>query len=320
VDALGAERLAVVLGNALEAKRADGAVRRKHVHELADERRPPARRALSLLAVERADAAAEDEGGEVSGHRNRFAAVTAVPPAAALRPRVRAVRSPERPPNFPEFADGPATVWVEFCCGFRIFVMIRTILGRAEMDTYSAGTLAGAGCFRCGACGYAVALHELDQVPACPHCGGEDFRRSSIFGELSLAEPIGSPVESPDWLEEAREALVTEGDYLAYETDDRVRVVALQEGWTRVGRSLSAHIRFDDPTVSRRHALVHRQDGSVRVLDDRSLNGLFVNGERIDLRELHDGDELQIGRFRLYYIGLTDTEVREPRDVGTAVA
>jgi predicted RNA-binding Zn-ribbon protein involved in translation (DUF1610 family) len=206
---------------------------------------------------------------------------------------------------------------------FRIsdfFVIIRTILRSKTMDTFSAGTLAGAGCFRCGTCGYAVALQELDEVPACPHCGGEDFKRSSIFGELSLAEPIGThEVESPDWLDEAREALTTEGDYLAFETDERVRVVSLQEGWTRVGRSLSAHIRFDDPTVSRRHALVQRQDGTVRVLDDRSLNGLFVNGERVDLRELEDGDELQVGRFRLYYISLAGAQAERRDDFRTAV-
>jgi pSer/pThr/pTyr-binding forkhead associated (FHA) protein len=81
-------------------------------------------------------------------------------------------------------------------------------------------------------------------------------------------------------------------------------VISLQQGWTRVGRSLSAHIRFEDPTVSRRHALVHRQDGVVRILDDRSLNGVFVNGERIEMRELEDGDELQVGRYRIYLISL----------------
>src|ERR671920_1255830 len=69
------------------------------------------------------------------------------------------------------------------------------------LDTFAAGTLAGAGCFRCRSCGFAVALHERDEVPACPHCGGEDFRRSSIFGELELREPSGQPaVEAPDWL------------------------------------------------------------------------------------------------------------------------
>jgi pSer/pThr/pTyr-binding forkhead associated (FHA) protein len=127
-----------------------------------------------------------------------------------------------------------------------------------------------------------------------------------MFGEFSRAEPIGDREDTPDWLQEAREALVAIGDYLAYEDDDRVRVVTLQEGWTRVGRSLSARIRFDDPTVSRRHALVHRQDGGVRILDDRSLNGVFVNGSRVDMRELTDRDEVVIGRFRLHYIGLRE--------------
>jgi pSer/pThr/pTyr-binding forkhead associated (FHA) protein len=127
-----------------------------------------------------------------------------------------------------------------------------------------------------------------------------------MFGELSLAEPVGDREADPDWLEEAREALVASGDYLAYEDDERVRVVTIQEGWTRVGRSLSARIRFDDPTVSRRHALVHRHDGAVRILDDRSLNGVFVNGSRVDMRELADGDEVAVGRFHLHYISLRE--------------
>jgi hypothetical protein len=149
-----------------------------------------------------------------------------------------------------------------------------------------------------------VALHELDEVPTCPHCEGEDFRRSSLFAELSLAEPNGPASDEPDWLPEARDALVADGDYIAYEDDDRVRVVSLQEGWTRVGRSLAAHIRFDDPTVSRRHALIHRQEDGARILDDRSLNGVFVNGARVDMRELEDGDQVAIGRFSLHYIRL----------------
>jgi hypothetical protein len=180
------------------------------------------------------------------------------------------------------------------------------MLGSGEpFDSFSTGTLAGAGCFRCETCGFAVALHECDEVPGCPHCGGEEFKRSSIFGELSVAQPTGpTDVEHPDWLGEARGALDDEGDYLAFEIDGRLRVVALSGDWTRIGRSLSADIRFDDPTVSRRHAMVHRQDGSARILDDRSLNGVFVNGERTEMGELCDGDELTIGRFRLYFLSL----------------
>jgi predicted RNA-binding Zn-ribbon protein involved in translation (DUF1610 family) len=178
------------------------------------------------------------------------------------------------------------------------------LMGSGEpFGSFSAGTLAGAGCFRCESCGFAVALHECDEVPDCPHCGGEEFKRSSIFGELSVAEPSGpNEVEHPGWLRETRDALDPVGDYMAFDVDGQVRVVSLGKDWTRIGRSLSADIRFDDPTVSRRHAMVHRQEGNVRILDDRSLNGVFVNGERTDMSQLEDGDELTIGRFRLYFL------------------
>src|SRR3954466_5298190 len=136
-------------------------------------------------------------------------------------------------------------------------VMIRTMLARESLDTFNSGTLAGAGCFRCEECGFAIALHEMDEVPECPHCGGTAFKRGSIFGDLAPAEPISMPAgDVPGWLGEAREARIEPGSSLAYEAD-RLRVAALQDGWTRVGRSLSAHVRFDDPTVSRRHALTH---------------------------------------------------------------
>jgi DNA-directed RNA polymerase subunit RPC12/RpoP len=170
------------------------------------------------------------------------------------------------------------------------------------MEAYTAGTLAGTGSFHCESCGYAIALHERDVVPACPRCSSERFARSSMFAVEDTAS-WGSPeVERPEWLEPARDSLVTRGDYLAYDDGERVRVVPLQEGWTRVGRSLAAHIRFDDPTVSRRHALIHREGDAIRVLDDRSLNGVWVNGERVDWRELEDSDELTLGRFRLYLV------------------
>jgi pSer/pThr/pTyr-binding forkhead associated (FHA) protein len=95
--------------------------------------------------------------------------------------------------------------------------------------------------------------------------------------------------------------------------------VQLQEGWTRIGRSLAAHVRFDDPTVSRRHALIHREAGGARILDDRSLNGVFLNGERVDWHELEDGDEILIGRFRLYFISLAGESLSEaPEGVGSA--
>ncbi len=99
-------------------------------------------------------------------------------------------------------------------------------------------------------------------------------------------------------------------------------VVALTQEWTRVGRSLAADIRFDDPTVSRRHALLVRQPDGVRVLDDRSLNGVFVNGERIEWRMLEDGDEIVVGRYRLRFLsvpagGISPTPAGEGEQLAT---
>jgi predicted nucleic acid-binding Zn-ribbon protein len=183
------------------------------------------------------------------------------------------------------------------------------------MEAFSSGTLAGAGSFRCDSCGFAVALHERDAVPSCPECGGASFRRASLFGE-EVRAPRHHDVESaPDWIEEAREALVRAGDYLAFEDGERVRVVPLQDGWTRIGRSLSAHVRFDDPTVSRRHALLYRDAAGARILDDRSLNGVFRNGDRVEHAELDDGDEIAVGRFRLFFMSLAMQ--REETTAGT---
>ena len=179
------------------------------------------------------------------------------------------------------------------------------------MHTVVSGTLAGAGTFRCETCAYPVALLERDQIPPCPRCGSSEFRRSSIFSDRTDEHAeLAAVSERPDWLEETRAALADQGDYLAFEQDGQVRVVALQEGFTRIGRSLAAHVRFDDPTVSRRHVVIHREGERVRVLDDRSLNGVFVNGERCDWHELADGDEIMIGRFRIYFMSLTGVRGR----------
>jgi pSer/pThr/pTyr-binding forkhead associated (FHA) protein len=108
--------------------------------------------------------------------------------------------------------------------------------------------------------------------------------------------------ERPSWVDEARAGLTVPGKYLAYEESGRHVVVAISREWTRIGRSLAADVRFDDATVSRRHALVVNQAEGVRVLDDRSLNGIYVNGNRVEWSPLADGDELTIGRHSLFYM------------------
>ncbi len=77
--------------------------------------------------------------------------------------------------------------------------------------------------------------------------------------------------------------------------------VGVPEGTTRIGRSAAAQVCLEDASVSRRHAMLVREGDSVRVLDDRSLNGVWVNGERVRARELRDGDVLRIGRHELRF-------------------
>jgi hypothetical protein len=152
-----------------------------------------------------------------------------------------------------------------------------------------------------------LSLSENDQLPDCPRCGDSEYRRDSIFearqehGQTAeMALPAAASI--PPWLEAARAKLTRPGRYIALcDEDGEIEVFPIAQGWTRIGRSATADIRLDDPSVSRRHALiVSEKPDSLRVLDDRSLNGVFLNGQIVEWGRLADGDELAIGRFRLF--------------------
>ncbi len=169
------------------------------------------------------------------------------------------------------------------------------------MESLTSGTMAGTGAFRCESCGYVVTLAATEKLGVCPSCGESDFARASLFaaGRFQHSQEAGTD-ERTEILRRAREAAVPGAvAHVAFLDGDELQVVPLTQETTRVGRGLSTEIRFEDPTVSRRHALfVLREDG-LHVLDDRSLNGVFVDGERITSRRLEDGDEIVIGRHRL---------------------
>ena len=195
------------------------------------------------------------------------------------------------------------------------------------VESLSAGTFVGSGSFRCQRCGYALTLEGSDVLEPCPSCGGQTFLRASLFSTERIAHSEGQPTEAtlveapaPDLgerLAQARAAIDKAGEYLVYEEGDELRTVPLAREWTRIGRSLAADLRFDDPTVSRRHALIVRHPDGVRLLDDRSLNGVFVNGARIDGRLLQDGDEIIVGRYRLSFLRVgAEAEVTPPAGSG----
>jgi len=150
-----------------------------------------------------------------------------------------------------------------------------------------------------------VSFEPAESIPKCPNCGGTNFRRASMFEQPTLKTiAITRPTAKPaDWLDDVRDSIAEAGKYLAMFADGRTRVIELGDGWSRIGRSRSADIRLDDPTVSRRHAVIVRTpEEDLRVLDDRSMNGIYVNGEPVDWSPLADGDELQIGRYTLNVI------------------
>jgi hypothetical protein len=172
-------------------------------------------------------------------------------------------------------------------------------------DVHEAGVAAEAGSFICLDCEFPVSLRPGEEIPECANCGGTRFRRASLFeqpttGNISLQRHV---VEPEGWLERVRSMIGQAGKYLAMFADGRKRVIKLDQGWSRIGRSRSADIRLDDPTVSRRHAVVvQTPEGDLRVLDDRSLNGIYVNDEKVDWSVITDGDCLQVGRYSLHVI------------------
>jgi pSer/pThr/pTyr-binding forkhead associated (FHA) protein/DNA-directed RNA polymerase subunit RPC12/RpoP len=188
------------------------------------------------------------------------------------------------------------------------------------MDSVTAGTFVGAGSFRCERCDYTLTLEGSDLLSECPGCGNRTFVRASLFSTERIdTEHAGAtllrpaPADHDEQLAAARDEIEEPGEYLCYEEGGELHTVALKREWTRIGRSLAADVRFDDPTVSRRHALIVRQPDGVRLLDDRSLNGVFVNGARVDGRTLKDGDEIIVGRYRLSFVSVhDDADSRSP--------
>jgi pSer/pThr/pTyr-binding forkhead associated (FHA) protein len=105
------------------------------------------------------------------------------------------------------------------------------------------------------------------------------------------------PVDIDEVVERAGAALVIRagggraGESFTIE-DDRVSI----------GRSPDAGVFLDDVTVSRNHALLVRRRDGLYIDDLGSLNGTYVNRRRIESHRLEDGDELQVGKFKLTYL------------------
>jgi hypothetical protein len=96
------------------------------------------------------------------------------------------------------------------------------------------------------------------------------------------------------------------GHYLAFGDGNGVaHLLPIDAKVIHLGRAGTADVRFEDPRVSRRHAILVRYGRHVRVLDDRSSTGTFVNGARVIATDLAEGDVVRLGP-----VGFTYTVVR----------
>jgi pSer/pThr/pTyr-binding forkhead associated (FHA) protein len=91
------------------------------------------------------------------------------------------------------------------------------------------------------------------------------------------------------------------GRYLVVQDGDEERLLRVAPGVTHIGRGWGAELRLEDHAVSRRHAILVNRSRGLRILDDRSANGTFVNGRRIADEVLTDGDVIVLGSVVLAY-------------------
>src|SRR5271166_2615718 len=109
-----------------------------------------------------------------------------------------------------------------------------------------------------------------------------------------LDERVRHRAESTDPLEPGR--------YVEVQGPDRTLTIPLSGEVVHIGRGLAADLRLDESSVSRRHAILVPRAGGARILDDRSSNGTFVNGRRVQQAELSNGDVIVVGRVLLRYL------------------
>jgi hypothetical protein len=146
----------------------------------------------------------------------------------------------------------------------------------------------------------------------CQECGFQNSESANYCarcGALLVKDEGGTEStqtftadDSDDTPAEALENLGVQGPALVVRSGGgRAGEMFPLEGETTVGRSPDCGIFLDDVTVSRKHAVLRKRDNGFFIEDQGSLNGTFVNRKRVESAQLEDGDELQVGKYRLTY-------------------
>lgn len=148
----------------------------------------------------------------------------------------------------------------------------------------------------CGSCGYDNPLG----ANFCMSCGRQLVRHSGDHQTASHEPTVDSPAV-PEGTADPQLAML-----VVRQGPKRGSRIALDAERTSIGRHPDSDIFLDDITVSRRHAEVIRGASSFEVCDVGSLNGTYVNMTLVERAVLNDGDELQVGKFKLVFLALGD--------------
>jgi pSer/pThr/pTyr-binding forkhead associated (FHA) protein len=146
----------------------------------------------------------------------------------------------------------------------------------------------------CPECG----MQNPDAAHYCARCGG------LLLSESSTQVTMSFPLESDtDTSIPAVGDVQAGGPALVVRAGDRAgEHFLLGDSRVTIGRSTGADILLDDVTVSRLHAMVRRRPDGLYIEDADSLNGTYVNRRRIESHRLADGDEIQVGKYKLSYL------------------
>lgn len=148
----------------------------------------------------------------------------------------------------------------------------------------------------CSECGF----HQSEAHTYCGRCGalliveGQTIESTGplVVGDDQVTAGQSAPLRGQGPMLAVRWGGGLSGEYFPIESDR-----------TTIGREPDSDVFLDDVTVSRRHALIVRRGDFLVISDLASLNGTYLNRRRIPAEEvLTDGDELQIGKYRLVFI------------------
>jgi FHA domain len=153
------------------------------------------------------------------------------------------------------------------------------------------------GSLHCPECGFV----NSEGANYCQKCGaflgdvGAESSETTVAYQVTDTGEL-KPVDFDRLAAEGATLVIRSGGGRAGET------FSLDGERTAIGRTPESDVFLDDVTVSRNHALLVRRRDGIYIDDLGSLNGTYVNRERIESRKLVDGDELQIGKYKLSYL------------------